>query len=181
MGFSQADLQEWFIYQPETGEFFWRKIPERTRGGISVGGIAGSWTTGGNGSHAKKRRVLWLRRKRMYAGRAAYVYVHGDIPETALVDHLDGDVANDRIANLRLASSIQNAWNKTGAAESSRSKGVSLDIRGRYKARILGPDGKKINLGTWPSEAEAHAAYMGASAVLHGEFSILKRGQIWRD
>lgn len=171
MAISREDLLHWFNYDAETGVFRWKRRP--ARGGMSckVGDVAGSVHTAPNGV---KRRMLWLKGQRMYAARAAYVFVHGEIGP-ALVDHIDGDAMNDRIENLRLASAVQNAWNKAQVSGLAFKKGVTRDKRGRFKARIDPGIGRKINLGTWATEAEAHAAYMGACAMLHGEFALLKR------
>lgn len=97
---------------------------------------------------------------------------NGDIPDDMLIDHIDGDTLNDRLTNLRIAGAAQNTWNRIGAG--GMLKGVSKDSRGRFKARI-GVPGGKINLGTWDTEAEAHAAYMGAAAVLHGDYWLGNR------
>lgn len=147
--------------------FYWIKRPKTGGWSAKVGDVAGS-------VNAKNRRVLWLKRKRIYAGRAAWVMSNGDIPDNVLVDHIDGDTLNDRLANLRIAGAAQNTWNRVGGA--AKKKGVSKDARGLYKARI-GWRGHKINLGTWATEAEAHAAYMGAAAVLHGDFWLGNRPQ----
>jgi hypothetical protein len=160
---TQAVLLEWFRYEPDTGLFYWRKRPSNGGWNAKVGDMAGSVT-----SH--NRRHLWLGKKRIYGGRAAYIMTHGDIPDNALVDHIDGNTLNDRIDNLRLASAVQNTWNRIGTT----SKGVARDARGQYKPRIM-LNGRKINLGTWATEAEAHAAYMGAAAILHGEFWVGNR------
>ncbi len=166
---TRDDLTEWFRYEPTTGLFYWRKRPEIGGGSAKVGDLAGSIN---NRSQRNPRRVLWLRKSRISAARAAYIVMGGDIPDRALVDHVDGDTLNDRINNLRLASAAQNTWNRIGRTDIA--KGVSRDARGQFKARIL-VDGKKINLGTWGTEAEAHAAYMGAAAILHGDFWLGNR------
>jgi hypothetical protein len=92
-----------------------------------------------------------------------------------LVDHADGDSLNDRLANLRLAGAAQNTWNRVQRFGSQYKLGVSKGPRGRYKARIQLPTGEKLSVGTWASEDEAHAAYMGAAAILHSEFWIGQR------
>lgn len=163
---TQALLHEWFYYDPETGLFAWRKRPIKST--ISIGTVAGSIAK----QHQGLRRVIWLQGKRIYASRAAYIYVHGDLPDTVLVDHIDGDALNDRIANLRLASTAQNTWNRLQKKGSRYKLGVCKNIRGRFYAQIQMPTGKKLHLGTWANEGEAHAAYMGAAAILHSEFWI---------
>lgn len=166
---TQAELREWLDYEPDTGVFRWRKRAPKSR--VSVGDIAGSDQT----QHGKVRRMLWLNGRRMYAARAAYVYVHGDIPPEVLVDHRDGDTLNDRIDNLRLAGTAENTWNRIQRDGALHKLGVSKDERGRFKSRIQLPSGQRLNLGTYATEDEAHAAYMGASAILHSEFWIGRR------
>jgi hypothetical protein len=162
----QATLHRWFNYDAETGVFTWKEKPGRS---IAVGAVAGSIQK----QHGKMRRVLWVTGRRVYGARAAFIYVHGDIPDSALIDHADGDTTNDRISNLRMASTVQNVWNRL---RSEGVTGVSKDSRGRFKSRIQLTGGTKINLGTWDTEAEASAAYLGAAAILHGDFSVAKRG-----
>ena len=170
MEFTQAVLCEWFDYDPESGVLSWRKRPERGGMSCKVGDFAGSLQKTPDGK--RHRRVLFLKGRRITAARAAYIMVYGDLQRRALIDHANGDTLDDRIKNLRLASAVQNAWNKVAPDGATYAKGVSRGLRGRYKARITGSDGRKINLGTWETEAEAHAAYMGASAVMHGSFSV---------
>jgi hypothetical protein len=162
-----AELNEWFTYHPNTGEILWRKKPERSS--IQIGSVAGSIHSG--------RRMLRVQGRRIYAARAAYIMTYGSIPQRALIDHIDGDTLNNRVSNLRLANSAQNTWNRIQRSSNPSLKlGVSKDVRGRFKARIQVPNGDKFNLGTWDTEAEAHAAYMGAAAVLHGEYWVGRRG-----
>lgn len=166
---TQAILHEWLNFYPATGLFTWKKIAPKNR--ARVGDPAGSISV----QHKHRRLVLWLLGRRIYGSRAAYIYVHGDIPQTALVDHIDGDTLNDRISNLRLASSTQNVWNRIQRKGTLYAMGVTKSERGRFKARIQLPTGVKLNLGTWDSEAEAHAAYMGAAAILHSDFWLGNR------
>lgn len=161
-------LVDWFDYNPKTGAFRWRKRPMNGGWNRKVGDDAGTVNTNG-------RHVLWLGKRRIYAARAAYIITHGDIPQNALIDHIDGDITNNRAKNLRLASAVQNVWNRLGKAAGL--KGVAVDVKGNFKARIEIGNGKKLNLGTWKTAEEAHAAYMGAAAVLHGEFWLGNRPQ----
>jgi hypothetical protein len=167
---SRDSLLEWFRYEPDTGVIYWRKRPAIGGYSAKVGDVAG--TINNDKRKRSPRRVLWLGKRRIVAARAAYIMEHGDIPVGAMVDHADGDTLNDRLDNLRLASAVQNIWNRLRVG--TFQPGVSKDARGRFKARISVP-GRKINLGTWATEAEAHAAYMGAAAILHGDFWLGNR------
>ena len=167
----QDVLHEWLDYNPETGIFTWKKQSANCKG---VGEIAGARRK----TRAGHRTIICIQGRRFYAARAAYIYVHGDIPDTALVDHINGDIQDDRIANLRLASAVQNTWNRAQRQGTKYKLGVSKDARSRFKARIQTPDGKKMNLGSWATMDEAHAAYMGAAAMLHSEFWVGHRTNV---
>ena len=164
----QKTLHEWLNYDPETGVFTWKKRPANCR---KPGDVAGTLSK----SRGGERNMLCVQGRRYYAGRAAYIYVHGDIPKTSLVDHINGDKADDRIANLRIANTAQNTWNRVQREGTKYKMGVSKLPRGRFRSAIQLPTGKKHFLGTWDTEEEAHAAYMGAAAILHGDFWLGNR------
>lgn len=165
----QKELHEWFDFDPETGEFTWKKRPSQA---VKVGDKAGSM----NKTRYGERKMLCIRGRRFYASRAAWVYVNGDIPNKVLVDHINGDTTDDRICNLRVSSFYQNAWNRVSKDGAKYKRGVSRAERGRFRSAIQLPgQSSKFSLGTWDTEDEAHAAYMGAAAILHGEFWIGRR------
>jgi hypothetical protein len=165
MEINQKTLHEWLDYEPETGIFTWKKQPAHS---VKAGDQAGSVQV----TKGTSRRVISIKGQRFYASRAAYIYVNGDISKKVLVDHKNGDACDDRICNLRLASTAQNTYNRIQKAGSKYKMGVSKDPRSRFKARIQLPSGKKFNLGAWDTEAEAHAAYMGAAAILHESYWV---------
>lgn len=100
------------------------------------------------------------------AHRLAWLYVHGVWP-AALIDHIDRDRANNRIANLREVTPSQNAQNSGAHRDSSSAfKGVSLHKKGRWRAEIT-HDGTTKFLGVYPSEQEAAQAYLLKSIELH--------------
>ncbi len=90
------------------------------------------------------------------------------------LDHKNHNPLDDRIENLRPATSIQNAHNQ-GKKKTNTSgyKGVSRNRRTRSKpweARIM-INGKKKYLVAFNDPADAHAAYCRAADLLHGEFA----------
>ena len=88
-----------------------------------------------------------------------------------VVDHIDGDKLNNRRANLRLCSQADNTRNtRLGRNNTSGAKGVSLDVNGKWRARIW-KDRKEIRIGTFDTVEEALAAYDKAAAELHGQFA----------
>lgn len=92
------------------------------------------------------------------------------------VDHIDGDPTNNRLDNLRVATSEQNSHNMrklTTRQTSSQYKGVSYHKRnGKWIARIV-YQGKKRHLGTYTTEEEAARSYDLAAHRLFGRFAKL--------
>lgn len=107
--------------------------------------------------------------KEYRAHRVIWEMFNGPIPEGMLVDHIDRDVYNNRIENLRLATRQQNNANSMGKySKSGLPKGVTKS-RNRYRAKIY-YNGETHCLGTYDTVEEAKAAYDEAAEILHGEF-----------
>ena len=90
----------------------------------------------------------------------------------AQVDHKDGDRANNRWDNLRLATHTQNQWNtRTRSDNSSGFKGVTRP-EGRTKWHAyINENGRRKFLGSYPTAEEANQAAITARQVAHGEFA----------
>jgi AP2 domain/HNH endonuclease len=87
------------------------------------------------------------------------------------VDHIDGDGLNNRRCNLRAATRSQNMHNQRVRRDNASGfKGVHLDKRTSMWTAQIASGGKRKRLGSYGSPEEAHAAYVLASARLHGEF-----------
>lgn len=88
------------------------------------------------------------------------------------IDHEDTNSANNRWGNLREADRSQQLSNRNVAANNkSGFKGVCLDKRrGLYKAEIQKGSYRKF-LGYFVTAELAHAAYVEAAKILHGEFA----------
>lgn len=92
-------------------------------------------------------------------------------PDGMETDHADSDGLNNRKSNLRNATKAQNQQNQRVRVNNrSGAKGVTLHKKsGRWIARI-GADRKMVHLGYFDTVDEAAAAYVNASARLHGAF-----------
>ena len=91
-------------------------------------------------------------------------------PPGMLIDHIDGDGLNNQRANLRLATSGENARNQRRRKPNVAGyKGVYAHGRG-YRATIR-VDGKVHRLGVYISAESAYVAYCAAARRLHGEFA----------
>jgi hypothetical protein len=86
-----------------------------------------------------------------------------------MVDHINGNPSDNRIANLREASDAQNCLNrKIRSDNKSGEKGVSADPKG-WRARI-NVNGKTVHLGYFESIDLAADAARRARERFHGEF-----------
>lgn len=109
----------------------------------------------------------------LYAHQVAWYLTHGVWPDK-FIDHIDGNPANNRLSNLRLATSAQNSYNtrKVGKITSSKYKGVSYDktSSNKWKASI-NLHGKRSTIGRYPTEEEAALAYDTRALEVFGEYS----------
>ncbi len=95
---------------------------------------------------------------------------HGYFPIE--VDHIDGDKLNNKINNLRAASTRQNQWNsKKPITNTSGYKGAFWHINKKKWISAIKVNKKLIHLGTYKTAEEAHEAYKAAALELHGEFA----------
>ncbi len=96
-------------------------------------------------------------------------------PKGSIVDHVNRNGLDNRKANLRVVTNMQNCWNSERGFYSgtSKYKGVRLDKRtGRWSARIFN-NGVEVHLGTFDTEIEAAIAYDNAVRQLRGQFAVL--------
>lgn len=117
----------------------------------------------------------YARRGAKNKGTTKIVYAHRLVmsaPDEMEVDHINGNKLDNRKANLRLCTSLQNLMHR-GAHKTNVTgmRGVHLDrARNLFKARIK-KDGKEIFLGRFKTIEEAAKRYDAAASALHGEFA----------
>ena len=89
------------------------------------------------------------------------------------VDHINHNGLDNRKANLRAATALQNTWNNLRKRGKNRFRGVSWNkVENKWQAQ-LGQAGKHINVGYFDDEVEAASAYDEAVKRLRGEFAVL--------
>lgn len=151
-------LQSLLRYDAETGRFTWLVSP---RYGINAGDEAG-FVDSSNGY-----RKIRIDGTRYGAHQLAWLYATGRWPEHE-IDHINGERADNRFANLRDVPRQINAQNQRRARRDSKYSGL-LGVtfyNGRWVAQI-GHCKQVIRLGRFRSKDEAHAAYVAAKRQLH--------------
>ncbi len=157
------EIKENIHYDPDTGEFTWAV----SKGKMFKGVPAGT-------SRADGYRSITINRSRHLAHRMAWVITHGEWP-VGVIDHINGDPSDNRIANLRAATHSENMRNaRKSCRNTSGHKGVAWDRRSRRWRVKLNSEGKDKHIGVYRNIADAVAAYAVASRRYHGEFSRLE-------
>ena len=146
-------------YCPETG-LLTRKVSLSRS--VKIGDVAGY-------AHPTKGYVsLFVDGVRYKAHRIAWLMYFGKWP-SGQIDHINGNPADNRIANLRDVSNQTNSENKIHpkAGNTSGLLGVSwMSAANKWRAQIA-IKRKVTYLGLFTSKEEAHAAYLAAKRQMH--------------
>lgn len=170
-------LRKLLRYDPETGKLYW--LP-RTPDMFNPGRRGRDANCKRWNKHFAEKEAfgicpLGYCRGRLFnqyvlAHRVVWALSYGYWPR-ALIDHINGDRADNRLSNLREATYSDNVCNSARSKRNSSGyKGVfACSQPGKWRARIC-KNGKSVNLGSFRSAKEAHAAYAAASDRYHGDF-----------
>ena len=169
-----AIVRELMRYDPATGKLFWKK---RARKWFKTQRDCNAWNTNyagkeaftaqdGNGYHYG--HIFGIPFK---AQRVAWAISEGEWPPNKL-DHRDRNRGNNRLRNLRPATTGQNNMNRSANRSNATGyKGVGWHkSAGRYRA-VIKVDGKQIHLGHFDDPAVAAEAYKVAARKHFGEFA----------
>ena len=158
-------LRELFTYNPETGLFIRRIAASQFRAGLVAGSL--------DRTSGYMQMCVDFRNYRVH--RLAFLYMTGGIPDE--VDHINGDRADNRWANLRAATTLLNAQNRRRRPTGSR-QDLPMGVRqsGRALAKpffaTITMNGRRVQLGAFATKEEAGAAYLAAKRASH-PFSTL--------
>lgn len=159
---------EMLAYDPEAGIFTW-KVKRNCHGGGIVPGVQAGQVSGQGYILIGVFGRLWR------AHRLAWLFQTGTVPAKGYeIDHINGDRADNRWANLRLVTRTQNNLNR-GLSRANRSgfKGVSWASGvGKWDARIK-ISGVTHWLGTFHDKADAVKARQEAEARLCPEYRVV--------
>jgi len=100
--------------------------------------------------------------------RIIFLYHHGYLPE--FIDHKNRDPEDNRIDNLRPATKVENARNRS-IRKDKKFKGVYFrKDMSKYEVRIHGENGTEI-LGFFKTEIEGASAYDTRAREMFGSFA----------
>lgn len=148
-------------YDPKTGIFKWL---ENRGGNAKVGDTAGTINADGYIQIVVDGRFH-------YAHRLAWAFAHS-ATELVEIDHRNGVPCDNRLKNLRLATSSQNKMNTVLRRDNkSGVKGVGWNKeKGQWTAR-LSVNGRRILHKHFINIEDAKAAVSEARAKHHGDFA----------
>ncbi len=153
---TQQDVQDLFDYNPETGEFFWKKKTSlRNWIGKKAGGVG-----------VKGYVYLRINKKKHFAHRIAWLYVHGVLP-SGQMDHINGIKNDNRISNLREATNSQNRQNLTAPFSKNKTGYRGVSLRRGYYCVCLKVNKKVVLYKEFKTAKEASDAYMAAKEKYH--------------
>ena len=151
-------LREFLHYDPETGVFIWMKRPGQ-HNNICIGTVAGNISCSGYIRIGIRGRV-WQ------AHRLAWLYINGSWPK-GVIDHINGNKADNRAANLRDVTHQSNLENLRSARRDNRIGLLGVSPHGSgFRAQIM-LNGANHHIGTYPTPDLAHNAYIEAKRRLH--------------
>ena len=154
---TQARLMEVLVYEPDTGNFFWRVNRGKVRAGTRAATSAGDGYLSTAIDYTDYRHHI-----------LAWIYVYGEYPEQQ-IDHVDGNRSNNAIRNLRLASQSENNQNQRRPRGTNRHGMLGVHFRKDTKkwSAHIGVNGVQHSLGCFSTPEAASAAYIQAKKKYH--------------
>ena len=153
---------ELLMYDPETGSFYWRV----SRGRVKAGSEAG--VVHGDGHRGTPYLKIKIDGQQCRAHRLAWLLMTGRWP-TDQIDHISGDSLDNRWANLREATQLENNRNcRIQANNKSGFRGIHWrSRRSKWEVRIR-HDGRRYGCGLFENLEDAILARLEAEREFWG-------------
>lgn len=149
---SAEELRDILHYDQETGSFTWLRPPPKMQRLIGA--------RAGRVSLALGYRTIKIDGEEYYEHRLAFLYMTGSF--AARVDHVDGNKADNKWANLRPCSHSLNSRNTRRAKASNLTTGLTgVHLRkrdGKFIAQMRGRG--KRHIGVFDTAEDGRAAYV---------------------
>lgn len=166
-------LQELLVCDTKNGKLYWKV---RSRRWFKTDRSFNTWNSRFSGKEAftatlQGYKVGSVNDVSLKAHRVIWALTYGLWPDNQ-IDHIDGDRSNNRVENLREATSQENRIN-TGKRSDNNSgyKGVWWSKQKARWVSEIKKGGIRKHLGFFDCPSAAHEAYKAASEELHGEFA----------
>ena len=120
-------LRDLLHYNAATGDFTWKKKASpwsRVRVGDSAGHI-----------NDQGRVILSIGRSPYKAARIAWYMETGQDPSDMIIDHISGDVRDNRFSNLRMVSAADNQRNVKKHRDTDKLMGVTR-VKGKFRVMV---------------------------------------------
>ena len=158
MSITQELVKELFDYRD--GQLYWKKTTSKRS---IAGNLAGYLS----------KRGYWrvsIDYKHYYTHRIIFLMFHGHLPK--LLDHIDSNPLNNKIENLRAATSAENVRNsKLRKNNTSGVKGVSWSkLHKKWRVEVM-VDGKTHRLGLFKDLELAQLVAQEARNKYHKDFA----------
>jgi hypothetical protein len=157
---TQDEAHRLFVYRD--GQLFWKIRPANC---VRINDAVG-------GTNGKKSPYLRLRinKQRHLVHKVVFLMHHGYTPD--IVDHIDGNIANNKIENLRAANKTANRLNAgKNKNNTSGCKNVYWHKRSKQWNVRLRVNGDVIHCGTFKDFDIAESVAQKARNLYHGEFA----------
>jgi hypothetical protein len=151
------------VYEYKDGNLVYRI---RTSNRINVGDVAGSI------NKYIGYVEMYFNKNKVKAHRLIWIYHNGDIPDKLVIDHINGIRHDNRIENLRLATTTQNSYNRSKSIKSTSGyKGVYWNIKAEKWESKIQIDGILKHLGLFITKELAYEAYCKAAKQVQGDYA----------
>ena len=161
---NKQELCELFRYDDATGRLFWRRSGKGRNFGVPAGAI-----------NSLGYAQIVISGRIYLAHRLVWLMHYGSWP-AGMIDHINGDRADNRLSNLRDVTPSQNRQNLRKAQANNRAGLLGAYVGGkRYRhpwKSTISVDGRETYLGHFATKEEAHAAYVAAKRKLHSHSAI---------
>jgi len=161
---TQNELKSLLHYDPESGDLTWLKNNHNQR---KAGEIAG-WIC------SEGYRCIQIQHKAYKAHRLIYLYMMGHFPKE-IMDHRNGNRADNHWSNLRSCSRDENAQNRKKQINKSGFTGVTWNKKLKKYAAAIRINTKLIHLGYFEDPAEGHQAYLLGKQKYHKFQPFIRR------
>lgn len=175
MQITAYNIKTFVDYNPETGKFIWK--PRAIRQQKYFSRTDAGWNTRFAGKevadrvHRHGHLQIQLFCKNYMAHILAWMHYYGENP-TSHIDHVDGNPANNRICNLRLATQSQNMMNaRLRKNNTSGVKGVCWRKKEKKWGAYMSVNKKVTQFGCFEHFEEALVVRKAMEQVYYGGFA----------